>query len=170
MTVNGVNPSDEERRELSSVLWSYRAAIDRVEMLLEAQIMFSGAGHSHRLSAVADIFDETVLRIGELDLRRELLLCSLAPNPAHESASASLSELIDNFEEPWATVFRDHQTWFQQSVQRIRSLTHESRLMMTSTLDLMEKLVNGSSETVGYDRHGQSLRPAASAVLFDGRV
>lgn len=170
MTVHGANPSDEERRELSSVLWSYRAAIDRVELLLEAQIMFSGAGQSHRLSALADLFDETVLRIGELDLRREVLLCSLTPSRDQGNASVSLAELIEFFEEPWSTVFRDHQTWFQQSVQRIRSLTHESRLMMTSTLDLVEKLVNGTSETVGYDRHGQSLRPAASAVLFDGRV
>lgn len=161
--------TEAQQRALGSMLWQYRSVLERVEFLMEAQLVFASSGRDKRLASVADLLEEAVGTINELDLRREVLLHDDA---APGGAVPSLTEIAELAEQPWSSMFLEHQRWFELCVGRIQSLTDQSRKTMGTTLDLIGKLVsNEASPTLGgYDRDGRSVRGASPAVLFDSRA
>lgn len=169
MTTSVVPLTEAQQRSLGSMLWQYRSVLERVEFLLEAQLVFASSGRDKRLASVADLLEEAVKTINELDLRREVLLHGEAP--ASEPAP-SLSEIAEAAEQPWSSMFLEHQRWFEMCVDRITSLIDQSRKTMGTTLDLIGKLVANESAPVlgGYDRAGRSVRGSSPAVLFDSRA
>jgi len=182
--ISSVVPLTEaQQRSLGSLLWQYRSALERVEFLLEAQLVFASSGRDKRLASVADLLEEAVGTINELDLRRELLLHEAQPDPSrrpverrdgeYELGSVpSLSQLADAAEQPWSSMFLEHQRWFELCVGRIKMLIEQSRQTMGTTLDLIGKLVaNEAAPTLGgYDSAGRSVRGSSPAVLFDSRA
>jgi hypothetical protein len=163
--------SSEELAPLSSVLWKYRALLVRVEFRLEAQLLFSSTRGDHRLVQIADLMEETATSIGELDLHRELILS--ADGLEMNGASPSLSELCEQVDAPWDQVFRDHQRWFTNSVERIGHVLDQNRLNMGSAMETIARLadvVAGTPSSEGYDRQGHQLRSGARPLLFDGRA
>jgi len=84
----------------------------------------------------------------------------------------SLSQLADAAEQPWSSMFLEHQRWFELCVGRIKMLIEQSRQTMGTTLDLIGKLVaNEAAPTLGgYDSAGRSVRGSSPAVLFDSRA
>lgn len=152
------------------MLWQYRTVLERVEFLLEAQLMFASSGRDKRLASIADLLEDAVATINELDLRRELLLHE-ADAPAG-AAVATLSDLSGSADQPWSSMFAEHQRWFESCVGRIQQLLVQSRQTMEGTLDLINQLVTNERAPAlgGYDRTGKTVRSNASAVLFDSRV
>lgn len=163
--------TEDQQRELGSLLWRYRSLLGRVEFLLEAQLMFASSGRDNRLAVIADLIDETATAIGELDLRRELLLHGIV-DVTTRGPGISLTLLADTVDEPWSSMFREQQQWFEQTVKRIQVLTDQSRHSMASTMSLIDQLVNAESPSAanGYDRHGHAQRSSTPAVLFDSRA
>lgn len=184
MTSSVVPLTEAQQRSLGSMLWQYRSMLERVEFLLEAQLVFASSGRDKRLASVADLLEEAVGTINELDLRRELLLHEAdteaggAPHGDRRSddyvigSVPSLSELAEVAEQPWSSMFLEHQRWFELCVGRIKLLIEQSRQTMGTTLDLIDKLVSSESAPTlgGYDRAGRSVRGASPAVLFDSRA
>ncbi len=151
------------------MLWQYRTVLERVEFLLEAQLMFASTGRDKRLASIADLLENAVATVHELDLRRELLLHD---DDAASSAVPTLTELSESSDQPWSSMFAEHQRWFEACVARIQQLLAQSRQTMEGTLDLIDQLVTSerAPSLAGYDRAGKSVRSSASAVLFDSRV
>jgi len=194
MTSSVVPLSEAQQRSLGSMLWQYRSVLERVEFLLEAQLVFASSGRDKRLASVADLLEEAVGTINELDLRRELLLHdsrvdegqtqarttpetsserAVDRDEAYEEGSVpSLSELADAAEQPWSSMFLEHQRWFELCVGRIETLIEQSRQTMGTTLDLIDQLVQHESAPTlgGYDRDGRTVRASSPAVLFDSRA
>ncbi len=140
--------------------------LERVEFLLEAQLLFANRRGSVRFAQIADLMEETAARLAELDLHRELLLTAHGPAP-------SLAELCDAVEAPWDQVFRDHQRWFSTAVERTGHLLEQNRMTMGSTLDLINRFANGLTNTPPseiYNRQGRATREHTGPVLFDGRA
>jgi len=167
MMTSTVRLTEAEHRTLGAMLWQYRTVLERVEFLLEAQLMFASSGRDKRLASIADLLEDAVATVSELDLRRELLL--------HDDVSgstATLAELADEAQQPWSSMFAEHQRWFELCVTRIQQLLTQSRQTMGTTLDLIDQLVSSDhSPTLnGYDRSGRSVRTNAPAVLFDSRA
>lgn len=169
MTSSVLPLTEAQQRSLGSMLWQYRSVLERVEFLLEAQLVFASSGREKRLASVADLLEEAVETVNELDLRRELLLHD-AVGP--DGRVPSLSEVAEVAEQPWSSMFLEHQRWFELCVGRIKMLIDQSRKTMGATLDLINKLVtNDSAPAVGgYDRAGRGVRGASPAVLFDSRA
>lgn len=169
MTSSVLPLAEAQQRSLGSMLWQYRSALERVEFLLEAQLVFASSGRDKRLASVADLLEEAVATINELDLRRELLLHDTGPG---DGSVASLSELAEVCEQPWSSMFLEHQRWFELCVGRIKMLIEQSRKTMGNTLDLINKLVTSESAPAlgGYDRDGRTVRGSSPAVLFDSRA
>ncbi len=169
-----VKPTEDQQRELGSILWRYRSSLERVEFLLEAQLIFGSSGRDNRLAVIADLLDETATSIGELDLHREVLLHNSQDTSDQFGADRppSLSQLAELSDEPWSTMFRDHQRWFEQTVLRLQQLTNQGRHTMSATLDLIDQLVNNDSKPsgTGYDRQGRTVRSSSRSVLFDSRA
>lgn len=177
MTSSVVPLTEAQQRTLGSMLWQYRAALERVEFLLEAQLVFASSGRDKRLASVADLLEEVVGTINELDLRRELLLHGMMLESSQgedrpEGAAPSLSEIAAVIEQPWSSMFLEHQRWFELCVGRITMLIEQSRQTMGTTLDLIGKLVASESAPSldGYDRAGRTVRGTTPAVLFDSRA
>ena len=169
MTSSVLPLTEAQQRALGSMLWQYRSALERVDFLLEAQLVFASSGRDKRLVSVADLLEEAVGTINELDLRREMLLHdeSLLDGPV-----PSLSELAEVTEQPWSSMFLEHQRWFELCVGRIKMLIEQSRKTMGTTLDLIKQLVTSESAPAlgGYDRDGRTVRGSSPAVLFDSRA
>ena len=184
MTSSVVPLTEAQQRTLGSMLWQYRSVLERVEFLLEAQLVFASSGRDKRLASVADLLEEAVSTINELDLRRELLLHDADTEPSPPPAGAtrttdyedgsvpSLSDLAEVAEQPWSSMFLEHQRWFELCVDRIKMLIEQSRQTMGTTLDLIDKLVTSESAPAlgGYDSAGRSVRGSSPAVLFDSRA
>lgn len=157
--------SEDDYRELSSVLWSYRTALRRVEFLLEAQLIFARSGHTDALGVISDLLEETATTVCQLDLRRELVL----PREAEEY---SLADIAANVSEPWSSMFLEHRDSIAGLAAGITKLTEQCRRAMGMTLDLIDQLVSkeASTDDGGYDRRGRTVRSAAPSVLFDSRA
>lgn len=169
MTTSVSPLSEAQLRTLGALLWQYRSGLERVEFLLEAQLVFASSGRDRRLASVADLLEEAAETINELDLRREVLLFD---EVRPDAPIRSLSEIAGMVEEPWSSMFAEHQRWFENCVGRIKMLVDQSRRTMSTTLDLINQLVTNESTPAadGYDRSGRTRRSAATAVLFDSRA
>ncbi len=171
MSASGSALTEDQQRELGSILWKYRTALDRVEFFLEAQSMFATSGRDDRLSIIADLLDETALVICELDLRREVLLHDRRTR-SDVQVTPTLAEIAAAADEPWSTLFADHQRWFEKAVERIQRLVDESRHTLSGTLDLINQMVDrepGATIT-GYDRNGRTVRSSPPSILLDSRA
>lgn len=164
--------TSDQYRQLAEVLWDYRTLLRRVEVLLEAQIVFAGAGRDGNLSVVAELLDEAASSIGLVDLRREVLFEPLAGQRAEVPWTPALSELAESAGEVWGPIISDHSEHLRAVVERIQLLVDQSRHTMGATLDRIAQMTTGMSETpvTGYDRAGRTVRPAAPALLFDGQA
>lgn len=169
MTSSVVPLTEAQHRTLGSMLWQYRSVLERVEFLLEAQLVFASSGRDQRLASVANLLEEAVETVNELDLRRELLLHASQPT---DHRVPSLAELAAVAEQPWSSMFLEHQRWFELCVGRIKMLLDQSRKTMGTTLDLISKLMADDSAPPlgGYDRAGRTVRSSSRAVLFDSRA
>jgi len=167
MMTSAVRLTEAEHRSLGAMLWQYRTVLERVEFLLEAQLMFASTGRDKRLASIANLLEDAVITVNELDLRRELLLHDGSDQPV-----PTLSELSDEADQPWSSMFAEHQRWFEQCVARIQQLLAQSRQTMGATLDLINQLVSPDQAPSldVYDRSGKSVRSQAPAVLFDSRA
>lgn len=122
--------------ELNKALWSYRRGMDRVEFLLEAQLLFSDAGRDDRLSVIADLMDETAMTMGSLARQRDIMLGAGWMQPP------SLEQLADWSAEPWSTLLRDHQEWLVASVERVHRLVEQCRSTAGSMSRLAQQLAD----------------------------
>ncbi len=164
--------SIDRYRQLAELLWSYRTSLRRVEVLLEAQILFAGAGRDGNLAVVAELLDEAASAVEALDRQRQALLAPLAGQPPGEGSTPALTDLAESADDVWGPLIADHQKNLRSSVERIQLLVDQSRHTMGATLDRIAQVTNGISETpvTGYDRAGRTVRPAAPALLFDGQA
>ena len=172
MTSSGSAPSSDQYRLLAEVLWEYRAQLKRVEVLLEAQLLFAGAGRDGHLAVVAELLDETATSLGLLDLHREVALEPFGGERHGEQWTPALTDLAEGADDTWGPIITDHHNNLSAVVQRIQLLVDQSRHTMGATLDRIAQMTNGISETpvTGYDRAGRTVRSSAPALLFDGQV
>ncbi len=180
MTTSKAPTSIDQQRELNEILWDYRSRLRRVEVLLEAQLMFMGSGRDNALGVIADMLDETALQVGELDLRREMFFHQDAAPASGEPLTLSLTELsveADNEEQAaWAEILRDHQRFLDTRVRRIQHLVAQSRQSQETMLDLLAQATSqgasGGNEPAlqRYDRTGQTVRTPLPAMVFDGKA
>lgn len=166
--------NEYQLRQVASLLWEYRDALDKVLFYLEAQLLFAGSGKSTRLSLIADLMERAAADVGELDLRREVLFAEARGSETSATGSATeinLTQLTEQTGEPWSTIFADHRRHFEATVNQIRSLADQSRQTMGSTLGMIDELVRSTTATDrGYDRRGQAVRTVAAPTFFDGRA
>ena len=164
--------SPDQYRQLAEVLWEYRGLLKRVEVLLESQLLFAGAGRDGNLGVVAEMLDETATAIGLVDLQREVLLGANPTEPSAERWMPALTELAAGADETWGPIIADHHNNLSAAVQRIQLLVDQSRHTMGATLDRIAQMTSGISETpvTGYDRAGRTVRSSAPALLFDGQA
>lgn len=180
MTTSEAPTSIDQQRELNEILWDYRSRLRRVEVLLEAQLMFMGSGRDNALGVIADMLDETAVQVGELDLQREMFFHQDTPPTGTGQTQLSLTELsvvADNEEQSaWAEILRDHQRFLDTRVRRIQHLVAQSRQSQETMLDLLAQATAQTSPVSNeptlqrYDRTGQTVRAPLPAMVFDGKA
>ena len=180
MTSSKAPTSIDHQRELNEILWDYRSRLRRVEILLEAQLMFMGSGRDSALGVIADMLDETAVQVGELDLRREMFFHRDATALGSEQQKISLTDLSveadDEDHAAWAEILRDHQRFLDTRVRRIQHLVAQSRQSQETMLDLLAQATSQGANGVNepalqrYDRTGQTVRAPLPAMVFDGKA
>ena len=79
-------------------------------MLLEAQLLFAGAGRDGHLAVVAELLDETATSIGLLDLHREVALEPFGGENQGEQWTPALNELAEG---AWIVAPVSHEVVFE---------------------------------------------------------
>ena len=162
--MSALTSSPEHLGSLNRVLWTYRALLDRVELLLETQLIFSSRRDDDRIGQIVELIEETAAAIAEVEVQRELIL-------AVDEQPPTLSQLCEELEAPWDAVFRDHQRWFANSIDRIGRSLDQNRLTMTAAMESIAQITNGITRTPvvqTYDRRGQQQRAGTRPVLHSG--
>ncbi len=172
MAVSEVRLTDDQQQQLSEILWAYRTQLQRVEVLLEAQLLFANSGRDVHLGVLADLIDEAAVTLSHLDLRRELLVTADNPAGGGAAAAPTLAEISDGSSEPWADILQDHRQLRRDLIAAGQTLVAQSRHTMGTTLELITQMTNGvlDSPVLGYDRSGRTVRNTSAAVLFDGQA
>ncbi len=159
--------SSEDAGRVADVLWQYRRQLDRMEFLLETQLLLAAAGKDEHLHHVADLLNETADALAYIDLQRGVLL-------SDRGIPVDLSELIKVVDSPWDEVFSDHKQWFASSLARIQDLSARNRRTIEQSqaaLGELADLLSGETSDNGYDGAGRKVSSSGgSALLFDGQV
>ncbi len=162
--------SNTDASRVADLLWQYRRQLERMEFLLETQLLLAAAGKDQLLHHVADFLGETADALAFIDLQREVLL-------SDHGVPADLSDLVKASESPWDEVFTDHKQWFAASLGRIQELSAKNTRTIKqsqATLNQLSDLMTGTSDRSGddaYDGSGKKVSPSHSlALLFDGQV
>ncbi len=162
--MSALTTSPEHLGSLNRVLWTYRSLLDRVELLLETQLIFASRRDDDRIGQIVELIEETATAIADVEIQREQIL-AVADQPP------TLSQLCEELEAPWDAVFRDHQRWFAGSIDRIGRSVDQNRLTMTAAMDSITQITNGITRTPvaqTYDRRGQRERAGTRPVLHTG--
>jgi hypothetical protein len=154
---------------LNGLLWRYRPYLERFEFLLEVQLWVSSSGRRDWQLEMAELFDETVAVLNELDLEREVLL----------AGGPGLRELATQAGEPWSDILLEQHAELEATIARITKLRQRNEQALREGAAGLHQLIdalaeaNGSASDrsgVSYGQDGRLQHGGGSAVLFDGRV
>lgn len=157
--------SNADAARVADILWQYRRQLERMEFLLETQLLLAKAGKDEYLHHIADLLNETADSLAYIDLQREVLLSDYG-------VALDLTNLVASAEAPWDEVIRDHQQWFAAIISRIQELSSRNKRTIEQsqiTLNRLADALNGSPES-SYDGSGNKVTAQSSAMLFDGRA
>ncbi len=158
-------PSSDAAR-IADILWQYRRQLERMEFLLETQLLLATAGKDQLLYHVADLLEETADSLSYINLQREVLL-------SDRGVSVDLTLLVSIVEEPWDEVFADHQQWFVAKIARIQELSARNKRTIEQSqtaLNQLADLLTGRTDDA-YDGSGNRVSSASGGgMLFDGQV
>lgn len=161
--------SDADATRIADILWQYRKQLERMEFLLETQLLLASAGKDQLLHHVADFLGETADSLAYIDLQREVLL-------SDRGVPADMSSLIAAVDAPWDELFEDHRQWFANSISRIQDLSGRNKRTIEqsqATLKDLSRLIDNNNEpsSSAYDESGNRVAATRSgAMLFDGQV
>lgn len=161
--------SDANATRVADILWQYRRQLERMEFLLETQLLLASAGKDQLLHHVADLLSETADSLAYIDLQREVLL-------SEHGAPVDMTALIASVDAPWDEVFGDHKKWFADSISRIQDLSARNKRTIEqsqTTLGQLADLMTGTDRSgdEAYDGSGNRVSSSRSdAMLFDGQV
>ena len=158
--------SSSDAARVADILWQYRRQLERMEFLLETQLLLASAGKDQLLHHVADFLEETADSLAYINLQREVLL-------SDRGVSVDLSELAEIVEEPWDEVFADHQQWFLSMIARIQDLSARNKRTIEQSqtaLSQLADLLTGTRDDA-YDGSGNRVSSSrGGGMLFDGQV
>lgn len=155
--------TDHER--LNASLWRSRAALDRLEFLLEMQLLLLADGRTEWQHQMAELMDEVTEAIALNDLEREMALSA-------RSAPLPLRSLAEQAPEPWSVIFADHLVQLEATVARIEGLRNRASAAITvgqsNLADLTSQLTGRTSD--GYGQDGRRSTIDGGSFYFDGRA
>lgn len=161
---------DTDYQRLTSLLWEYRTHFERLEFLLDTQILLIAAGRDRHLHHLVDLIGEVQRRFDRLDLEREVFLGSST------DGFGPLSEIASDAPDPWATILGEHADALMDHVRQTQALSDHCRALIQSVqaqLPDVVTLLNGqpSGPTAGtYGQQGRRQSDPSTAVLFENRV
>lgn len=159
--------SDADATRIADIMWQYRKQLERMEFLLETQLLLASAGKDQLLHHIADFLSETADTLAYIDLQREVLL-------SDAGVPADLTALVAAVEAPWDELFEEHKLWFAGSISRIQELSSRNKRTIEqsqSTLHELSRLIDSEPSSSAYDGSGNKVAAGRSgAMLFDGQV
>lgn len=154
---------------LNGLLWRYRPYLDRIEFLLEIQLMVGASGRIDWQRHLADLLDQQARAVATLDLEREALL----------GPGRTIADVATTAPEPWSEILEEQQREMEALTVRVGRLRQRNLQALEQGLAGLTKLIDevvggGSTPLGGYDQAGRLTAAtgatADAAVLFDGRV
>ncbi len=165
--------TDYER--LNAILWRSRSHLDRMEFLLEVQLLLLSEGRLEWQHQMAELSEEVAEALAVNDLEREM---SLTSNGSAGQPS-TLRDIATQAPEPWSVIFADHLVQLEATTARISTLRTRADAAIRAGRDSVADLVTGLSAprpttpegpTYGKALSGARANRSASAHFFDGRA
>lgn len=159
---------------LGKLLWEYRGGFERVQFLLETQMLLIANGRDDQLHHMVELLDEANARLGRLDLEREVLL-GIGP----DGEPPRLRSLIETVDEPWDAILTEHAEAIETAMVKTKALVDRSDALITKARtnlpDMAALLASESSVPASaaatYGRSGRSdVSTGAQAYLFENRI
>jgi hypothetical protein len=162
----------EGLRTLAQLLWSCREHLERIEFLLEVDLLLMENRRERWLARISDELRATTEDLVALDLRRTAATAEAAAHLGLDQP-ASLRDLADRAPQPWGDIFTDHARWFAQALVRIGAANQLTRSTAEQGLARVSELLNtiGGTRSTGYDHAGRAVAgTAGGSVFFDDRT
>ncbi len=163
---------------LASLLWEYRSGFDRLQFLLDTQMLLISNGRDEQLHHMVDLLDEANARMSRLDLEREILL-GVGP----DGQPPSLRGLIGVVDAPWDEIFEEHAVAIDAAVAKTQALVERCNLLVRrvqADLPNVASLLGDGGAAAGatsttttatYGRSGRSqAERSAQSYLFENRL
>ncbi|MGH1504196.1 MAG: hypothetical protein ACRBI6_11610 [Acidimicrobiales bacterium] len=167
---------------LNATLWRSRANLERMEFLLEVQLMMLRDGRLEWQHQISELLDNTADAVSVADLEREVAVIDGVEAGIAAPGNASLRLIADAAPEPWSLIFGDHLVNLEAVVRRIADLRDRARTAIESGRQQLDVLATGLEQTstadpvgsspspYGDTRQGSAGRSRAGSRFFDGRA
>jgi len=153
--------------ELSSILWRERDLLDLLLFKLEEEQLVLSAGRTrwlaHATREVEMVLDQ--LRLTEVLRAAEV---AVVGSELGIGSDATLGELADAVDPPWAELLRQHRSAFLALTAEINVLADANRELLTAGHRAVREtllLVGGTGQT--YGRRGETVAAAPHTRLLD---
>jgi hypothetical protein len=161
--------ADIDYNRLNSLLWRYRACLDRFEFLLEIQLAVTASGRPEWQHHMADLLDELAANIGRLDLERAVVI----------GDHLNLGELAAGAPEMWSAILAEQQAHLAVATAQVSRLRQRNEQAITAGAAGLQRLIEAIAEASGargangpdsYGGDGRIRATGGSSLLFDGRA
>ncbi len=166
---------------LNATLWRSRANLERMEFLLEVQLMMLRDGRLEWQHQISELLDDTAEAISVADLEREVAVMDGVEAGIAAPQGASLRVIAERAPEPWSLIFGDHLVNLESVVRRIGELRDRARVAIDSGRQQLDVLATGldqvpssdgyrSTSPYGDGRQRPAPRGRSDSRFFDGRA
>ena len=161
----------EPAEDLSHQLWTMRELLEQLVYKLEVQGLLLAASRARWIPYVTAELEAIIEAIGEIETSRAAASARLA-RQHHQPQHASLAELIEHVEAPWANLLQQHRLHLlslQSEIEEISRANHEmaKRSLMRSR-EIIASL--GEQSVDVYDPRGVTTPLAVGSLRLDRTV
>ena len=161
----------EPAEDLSHQLWTMRELLEQLVYKLEVQGLLLAASRARWIPYVTAELEAIIEAIGEIEMSRAAASSRLA-RQHRQPQHASLAELIEHVEAPWAGLLQQHRLHLlslQSEIEEISRANHEmaKRSLMRSR-EIIASL--GEQSVDVYDPRGVTMPLAVGSLRLDRTV
>jgi len=161
----------EPAEDLSHQLWTMRELLEQLVYKLEVQGLLLASGRARWIPYVTAELEAIIEAIGEIEALRASASGRLA-RQRRQPPNASLAELIEHVEAPWAGLLAQHRLHLlslQAEIEEISRANHE--MAKRSLMRSREIIASLGEQTVDvYDPRGMTTPLAVGSLRLDRTV
>jgi hypothetical protein len=158
----------EPAEDLSHQLWTMRELLEQLVYKLDVQGLLLAGGRARWIPYVTAELEAIIEAIGEIEAARAQASARLA-RATRQPATASLAELIEHVEQPWASLLSQHRLHLLSLQAEIEEISRANSEMAKRSLMRSREIIAslGEQSVDVYDPRGMTTPLAVGSLRLD---